>query len=123
MVKLSDLMRQGRKVHRQAFVDFTSVGVDGANYTCNLTAAYVAAIGFTDPESAPDVHEFKQIIPTLENETGISLQQYVPVPTSEYAHTVYADTGRLWRVIADLNDNSKWTADQTADWLDSIPLK
>lgn len=102
-LKLSEAMRLGSLVTKQAFNSWHSVDERGEDMMCALSTAWYALTGHKSP-SAVD----SELVRLLDGRL--------------VEHPVRRENYGLSEVIIDLNDRSRWSRTQIADWLESIGL-
>jgi hypothetical protein len=110
MKKLSELMREGAQNTFQAFDDFFDWTQRPLIGCCALGSA-LYAIGETNPYSIESLES------KLHDATGIDITTQIATHPETNAGLM-----TLYDIITSLNDDSKWTREDIATWLENNGL-
>lgn len=112
-VKLSQLIRQGSRLHPQSFVDvyeWKGGQWGGRVIASNVIGAALEA--FYGPRDGIGNNE-RFFFAGLAAAIGLD-------PNARVLHPVTQEPHRLWEVLVDLNHRHRWTREAIADWLEGI---
>jgi hypothetical protein len=116
-MKLSEAIRKGAALHRQAFGVFR-VGTDRPVATCALGAAYEAIKGELPPNND------EVVFPVIAACDGYNAEKLVPCPAdSEDCHDRWVEAqSSVFAMVMHLNDMHEWSRQCIALWLEEQGL-